>query len=113
LRSDEDRILDISEAIAAIAERVQSRRDFDDDELIRVWCLHHIVVIGEAASRVSESLREKYPEVPWRRIVAMRNAVVHGYFQVDWDQVWVVVERDLDPLRIAVQGIITAEGWTI
>lgn len=112
MRSDEDRILDISEAIAAIVERVRLRKDFDDDELLRVWCLHHIVVIGEAASRVSEALKERYPEVPWRRIVAMRNAVVHGYFQVDWDQVWAVVERDLDPLRVAVDGILTAEGWT-
>jgi uncharacterized protein with HEPN domain len=111
VRSDEDRILDISEAIAAISKRVRSRKDFDDDELLRVWCLHHIVVIGEAASRVSEALKERYPEVPWRRVVAMRNAVVHGYFQVDWDQVWAVVERDLDPLRVAVDGILAAEGW--
>ena len=81
MRSDEDRILDISEAIAAISKRVRSRKDFDDDELLRVWCLHHIVVIGEAASRVLEALKERYPEVPWRRVVAMRNAVVHGYFQ--------------------------------
>lgn len=111
MRSDEDRILDISEAIAAISKRVRSRKDFDDDELLRVWCLHHIVVIGEAASRVSEALKERYPEVPWRRVVAMRNAVVHGYFQVDWDQVWAVVERDLDPLRVAVDGILAAKGW--
>ena len=113
VRSDEDRILDISEAIAAIANRVKTREDFDGDKVLRVWCLHHIVVIGEAASRVSTTLRVSYPALPWRRVIAMRNAVVHGYFEVDWDQVWTVVERDLEPLRVAVEKILSAEGWTM
>jgi len=43
----------------------------------------------------------------------MRNAVVHGYFEVDWDQVWTVVERDLEPLRVEVEKILSAEGWTM
>jgi uncharacterized protein with HEPN domain len=41
----------------------------------------------------------------------MRNAVVHGYFEVDWDQVWIVVERDLEPLRVEVEKVLEAEGW--
>ena len=113
VRSDEDRILDISEAIAAIVNRVKTRADFDGDKVLRVWCLHHIVVIGEAASRVSETLRVRYPTLPWRRVIAMRNAVVHGYFEVDWDQVWTVVERDLEPLRVEVEKILSAEGWAM
>ncbi len=112
-RSDKDRILDIFEAMAAIANRVKTREDFDGDEVLRVWCLHHIVVIGEAASRVSDALRARYPALPWRRVIAMRNAVVHGYFEVDWDQVWTVVERDLEPLRVEVEKILSAEGWTM
>jgi uncharacterized protein with HEPN domain len=40
----------------------------------------------------------------------MRNAVVHGYFQVDWDEVWNVVERELEPLRKAIAEIIDAEN---
>ncbi|MBN2717400.1 MAG: DUF86 domain-containing protein [Deltaproteobacteria bacterium] len=67
--------------------------------MLRVWCLHHIVIIGEAASRVSESFRKQYEDVPSRRIVAMKNAVVHGYFKVDWAQVWVVIEKELSPLQ--------------
>ena len=108
MRNDEDRIFDILEAITAIEEQVRTKAEFDGDKMIRVWCLHHIVVIGEAASRVSESLRDRYPTVPWRRIVAMRNAVVHGYFHVDWDQVWTVVESDLTPLRNAIEAMSKA-----
>ncbi|MBN2343602.1 MAG: DUF86 domain-containing protein [Deltaproteobacteria bacterium] len=71
------------------------------------WCLHHIVTIGEAASRVSESFRKQYGNIPWRRIVAMRNAVVHGYFKVDWTQVWVVVEKELTPLQQQLTSIFS------
>lgn len=69
----------------------------DEDRMLRVWCLHHVTAIGEAAARVSEATRVAHPEVPWRGVIGMRNAVVHGYFQVDWDELWNVVERDLEP----------------
>jgi len=105
MRTDGDRLLDILDAIAAIQAHAQSRDEFDQDEMLRVWCLHHIVVIGEAAGRISEATRVQHPDVPWRRVVAMRNAVVHAYFQVDWDEVWNVVERDLEPLRKGIAAI--------
>jgi len=110
-RSDEDRMLDIAEALTAIADRVKTRADFDSDDMLRVWCLHHIIIMGEAASRVSKTFREKYPSLPWRRVVAMRNAIVHGYFEVDWSQVWAVIEKDLTPLRFEVKKILNTEGW--
>jgi uncharacterized protein with HEPN domain len=78
--------------------------------LIRVWCLHHISIIGECAARLSADLKERYPSIPWRDIAAMRNAIVHGYFQVDWDEVWVVVERDLPVLEREIQGVVRAGG---
>ena len=99
MRHDADRISDILDAIEKIQSRLTTREIFDSDEMLRVWCLHHIVVIGEAASRISESFRKQNENIPWRRIVAMRNAVVHGYFKVDWAQVWVVVETELTPLQ--------------
>jgi uncharacterized protein with HEPN domain len=106
LRDDNDRLLDILEAIAAIQEQAQTRGQFDADKMLRVWCLHHIVVIGEAAARVSERTRERHTRVPWRRVIAMRNAVVHAYFQVDWEEVWNVVEHDIEPLRVAIAAIV-------
>jgi uncharacterized protein with HEPN domain len=106
MRADSDRLIDILEAIAAIREHAISRQRFDGDKMLRVWCLHHVTVIGEAAARVSEATRVAHPEVPWRGVIGMRNAVVHGYFQVDWDELWNVVERDLEPLRKAIAAIV-------
>ena len=110
MRSDQDRLLDMLDAMDAIERRAVTKDAFDKDELVRVWCLHHIIIIGEAASRLSAKLREENPTVPWRDMVGMRNAVVHGYFDVDWDEVWGVVERDLKPLREAVAHISDFEA---
>jgi uncharacterized protein with HEPN domain len=114
VRKDEERLRDILEAIAAIRRRIEKNRDaFTADELLRVWCLHHLSVIGEAAAGLSAELRNRYTSTPWRDIIGMRNAIIHGYFNVDWDEVWMVVERDIDPLAESVASIITAEGWKI
>jgi uncharacterized protein with HEPN domain len=63
------------------------REAFDNDELVRVWCLRHFEVIDEASARLSETLRARHPEVPWREIIGMRNVLIHGYFDIDWEQV--------------------------
>jgi uncharacterized protein with HEPN domain len=54
--------------------------------MMRSAVLQKLAIIGEAASRVSKDLRSRYDEVPWARIVAFRNILVHAYFGVDWDE---------------------------
>lgn len=94
MRKDAERLRDVLEAIAAIERHAgPDRLRFDADELVRTWCLHHIEIIGEAVARVSDELRAKYPLAPWREIVAMRNNLIHGYFDVDWEVVWAETSR--------------------
>jgi len=110
MRPEAERLQDIVDAIRAIQSKVgRDRGPFDADPMLRVWCLHHATIIGEAASRLSPEFREKHPDVPWRGLIGMRNAVVHGYFSVDWDELWAVVEGDLEPLRRAVEAILQDE----
>jgi uncharacterized protein with HEPN domain len=111
VRADDDRLRDILDAITAIERKTgRDRAAFDADEMLRVWCLHHLIIIGEAVAGLSQPLRDRYPSAPWRGMKASRNALVHGYFAVKGDEVWVVVERDLGPLRAAVEQILAAEG---
>ncbi len=110
MRKDMDRLHDMMEAIEAIDRHTQGgRKAFDNDELVRVWCLRHLEVIGEASARLSETLRARYPEVPWREIIGMRNMLIHGYFDIDWEQVWNALERDLPGLRRALEVMLKAE----
>ncbi|MEW6263783.1 MAG: HepT-like ribonuclease domain-containing protein [Thermodesulfobacteriota bacterium] len=110
MRKDIDRLHDILDAIEAITRHIQGGREsFDRDELIRVWCLRHLEVIGEAAARMSEAFCSRCQNIPWREIIGMRNTLVHGYFDIDWDQVWNAVENDLPVLRREIEAILKAE----
>jgi uncharacterized protein with HEPN domain len=109
VRRDIERLRDILEAIAAIERHTAAgRENFDRDELVRVWCLKHIEIAGEALSRLSKEFKAFHPELPWRQGAAMRNQLVHGYFQIDWNQVWNVVANDLPGLKHQVERLLSA-----
>ncbi|PWB54203.1 MAG: nucleotidyltransferase [Candidatus Methanoperedenaceae archaeon] len=106
MRDYNERLLDILEAIKNIEKYASHGHEtFEHDELIQTWIVHHLQIIGEAASALPDSFRDKYPEVPWSKIIGMRNILVHNYFGVDADVVWAVVVNDLPDLR---QKIVNA-----
>lgn len=106
MRGDADRVSDILEAIGKIKARIASRADeFLQDEMVQVWVIHHLQVIGEAARGVSQSLRDDHPEVPWAEIVALRNILVHEYFGLNMHQVWTMTQKDLPKLEVQIERI--------
>ena len=106
MRSDADRVSDILAAAAKINERITDSIDaFQRDEMLQVWVIHHLQVIGEAARGVSQSLKERHPEVPWPQIVALRNILVHEYFGLNMYQVWTMIQKDLPKLEEQVRHI--------
>jgi uncharacterized protein with HEPN domain len=68
--------------------------------------LYEIVVLGEAARRLSEDLRERHADVPWRDIIGMRSVVTHGYDQIDDDELWQVIDHDLPELIAKLEAIL-------
>lgn len=107
MRDPKERLRDILEAIARI-ERYASRgrAAFDKEELIQVWVIHHLQVIGEAAAQLDRDFHAAHPEVPWAQIVAMRNVLVHEYFGVDLNELWNIVERDLRAIKRPVERLL-------
>lgn len=96
MRDEKERILDILEAIERIQKYAARGRDaFEHDELIQNWIVHHLQVIGEAAANISSDFTDAHPEIPWPKIVGMRNILVHHYFGIDLNVVWSAVENDL------------------
>jgi uncharacterized protein with HEPN domain len=106
VRRDSERLSDIIEAADKIAARVgRGRQSFDADEDTQIVLVHLIQVIGEAASGLSDEFASEHPEIPWRQIVAVRNRVVHGYFEVDLDILWDVADVDVPRLADQVRVI--------
>ena len=93
---------------AVIALEGRSREVLDTDAVLVGALERFVEVIGEAASRLSENTRETSPNVPWHEIIAMRNRLVHGYFAVDLDILWTVVNDDLPELIDALDRLITS-----
>jgi uncharacterized protein with HEPN domain len=108
VRSDRERLLDIHEAIEKIQQRLpaDAAEAFRRDEMLQVWALHHVQLIGEAAARLSDALRAEHPAIPWPDIIAMRNVLVHQYFSADLDQVWHTIVADLPSLKAWVQKVL-------
>ncbi len=71
--------------------------------------LHHLTVIGEAIGRLSVELRERHLEVPWPQIMAVRNRVVHAYFDLDWQILWDAASGDIPELHRQALDIFTTE----
>jgi uncharacterized protein with HEPN domain len=104
---DRDFLLDIIEFIESIERhRPEAFEDFVEDEVVRTATIHWVQTIGEAANGISDDLRSKHPDVPWRQIVDMRNLLAHGYRYVDPAIVWEVVIRDLPKLETQIRQIV-------
>lgn len=99
-RGWQDRVRDILDAIAEIQDftRGMEYDTFkDDDKSIRAVEMNFII-IGEAANQIPDEVGEKYPSIPWTLMRAMRNRIVHVYFNVDEKLMWDTVQNDLPPL---------------
>lgn len=87
----------------------RSRDQFLGDRTVRAAVLHELTVIGEAAGRLAAEFRLRHPEVPWSKIVAFRNLVVHEYFGLDWPIVWDTATTLVPVLRGQVASVLSAE----
>ncbi|HEX2866049.1 MAG TPA: DUF86 domain-containing protein [Ignavibacteriales bacterium] len=100
MRNDTEWLKDILDEIALIEKySVKGELAFQKDELIQTWMIHHLQTIGEAAGKLSENLKQKYPSIPWRDIISMRNFIVHQYFGVDLEEIWNTVTHDIPVLK--------------
>ena len=107
MRDISERLRDIKEAIKQITKYTDSgRQAFDQDELVQIWVIHHLEIIGEAVRSIPQEFKNNHQEVPWKQISRMRNVLIHIYFGVDQDIIWEVVEHDLPLLKSSVESIL-------
>jgi len=68
--------------------------------------IRNLEIIGEAVKHLSAELRQRHPDIPWKRIAGMRDEMIHEYFGVDLTIVWNVVEQHIPPLRQMVDSLL-------
>jgi uncharacterized protein with HEPN domain len=97
---DEAWILDMVTACRRILEFREGfdREGFLADGKTQSAILHQLMIVGEAAKRVSGSLRDAAPSVPWQLVAGMRDNLIHGYQAVDLEEVWRTVDHDVPEL---------------
>jgi uncharacterized protein with HEPN domain len=91
----------ILDAIALVERYVSdvSWEDFQESQLVQDGVVRQLGIIGEAARRVSTSVQQAHPEIPWSDMVGMRSILIHDYFEVDEREVWKTVQDDLPTLK--------------
>ena len=111
MRRDALYLADVVAAADAIERFIAgcSRESFISNELVQSAVLQKLIVIGEAAARLSAELRAKHSEVEWTDIIVFRNIAVHAYFAVDWSIVWVAATHDASLLKQQIARILAEE----
>jgi uncharacterized protein with HEPN domain len=100
-RDYRDYINDILESINDIENFVagMNYEDFKEDRKTINATVRSIEIIGEASKKIFDSLKSKFPAIPWKEMVGMRNKLIHEYFGVDIDILWQTIKEDLSSLK--------------
>lgn len=96
-----DPIARVEQYLQAVDETV-----FNNQTLVQDAVIRQIEIMGEAVKQLSPSFRERHPHIPWRDIAGMRDKLIHHYFSVDVQAVWLTATHDLSVLKREIQTIL-------
>ena len=106
MKADRPYLAHIADSIAAIETYVAGGRErFLQERMIQDAVIRNFEIIGEAAGHLSPRLREE-GNVSWGKVIAFRNRLIHGYWNVDTRLVWDVIVHELPALKAAVEQIL-------
>ena len=98
-------IIDAMEKAEIMLEGVEFK-EFTDDFRINFVVVRALEIVGEATKRLPMSLREQYPDIPWKRMAGMRDRIIHGYDAIDYEVVWDAVKQEIPETKPQLQQIL-------
>lgn len=87
-----------------------TKEKFTSNKLKQNAIIRSLEIIGEASKNIPDSFREKYPDIPWKKIAGFRDILSHAYFGVSMDRVWNIIEKDLSNLKKEIEKIRVDES---
>jgi len=102
---------DICQAIDRIEQYIEnlSFDAFSEDQKSVDAVVRNLEIIGEAANRLPDELKEKYSEIEWHKVVGLRHRIVHEYFGIDLEIIWQILQKDLPALKQKIIQIISTK----
>ncbi len=98
-------IIESIQKIKSYTNGMSSKEFFEDDKTLDA-VIRNFEIIGEAANRMPEEIRDNFNDVNWHRIRGFRNRIVHDYMGIDYEIVWEIIVNDLEELQQQIQHII-------
>ena len=83
---------------------------FSNNQMLIDAVIRNLEIIGEAARNVPKEIKDKYSEIPWKKMIALRNILIHEYFGVDESIVWEIIKTNLPEVRPNILKAIQEEG---
>lgn len=104
-----DDILEAAERIEKYTKGM-SRGKLKKHTLVLDGVVRNLEIIGEAAKNIPSQIKEKHPEIEWKKISGLRDILAHEYFGIDLDVVWDIVKNKLPILRVQVSHILNKKN---
>ena len=99
-------MLDSTKAILVFLQG-KIRSDLDDDRLLLSGIIRELEVLGEAAGKVSQKTQDQFPDLPWRQLIGMRNRLIHAYFEVDNEIIWITAKQKLPIFCEQLESVVS------
>ncbi len=112
-RDDSVYLRHVLDAIDRIEEYLQGidEHAFYEQTLVQDGVIRQLEIIGEAVKRLSSELRAKHRQIPWKDVAGMRDKLIHDYFGVDLETVWLTTQEDIPYLQTEVKKILEGSDW--
>ncbi len=111
MRRDEAYLLDILLSARRALKYIEglNLEQFESDELVQDAVMYPLEIMGEAAGHISEEFRQNHPDIPWHKIIGIRNRLIHEYFRINHMTVWDTINNDLPDLIRTLEPLVPKE----
>ena len=106
---DKERLEHMRQAIMYIEEGLQMHtpEQIQKDHIVYYGFVKQLEIIGEAVYMLTKEFRDSHPDTPWKKIEGMRHVLEHGYYAINFVQLFRVINEDLPVLRPQIEAYIT------